>query len=102
MQSAKCHGEMITTWYLLEERWTRVLTVFDRIHREVEGLGVVVGVSNRDGRVLLPEPVEMPPEHCVVVPGQSVELPQAAGPVAIVRRVFGMVESEVEREATHR
>lgn len=54
MQSVECHGEMITSWYLLEERWTRVLTVFDRIYREVEELSVEVGVSYRDRRILLP------------------------------------------------
>lgn len=45
------------------------LTVFDRIYGEVEDLCVDVSVSDRDGRILLLEPVDLPPERRVVVPG---------------------------------
>lgn len=78
------------------------LTVFEGIDGEVEDLGVEVGVADGDGRVFPPEMVELPAEQRVVVPGQGVVPAHASGPGAVVVRVGGVVEGQVQREAAHR
>lgn len=85
----------------MEEK-SRRLTIFERIDGEVEALCVVVGVPDGNGWEFLPEPMNLPAEKSVVVPRQGVELPRAPGLGAVVFRIGGVVERQIQREAADR